>query len=50
LWNGDGDDRPLGLLEIKAAAAQHGDQFERHDNWARALLTCEHSYQVLQRS
>jgi hypothetical protein len=28
--------RPLALIEIKAAAAQHGDQFERYDCWARA--------------
>jgi hypothetical protein len=28
--------RPLALLEIKAAAAQHGDQFDRYDLWARA--------------
>ena len=27
---------PVALLEIKASAAQHGDQFERYDAWARA--------------
>ena len=26
---------PVALLEIKASAAQHGDQFERYDAWAR---------------
>jgi hypothetical protein len=26
----------VALLEIKASAAQHGDQFERYDAWARA--------------
>jgi hypothetical protein len=31
----DGD-RPLALVEIKAAAGQHGDQFGRYDSWARA--------------
>jgi hypothetical protein len=27
---------PVALLEIKGSAAQHGDQFERYDAWARA--------------
>lgn len=27
---------PVALLEIKASAAQHGDQFERYDAWAKA--------------
>jgi hypothetical protein len=27
---------PVALLEVKASAAQHGDQFERYDAWARA--------------
>lgn len=27
---------PVALLEIKASAAQHGDQFKRYDAWARA--------------
>jgi hypothetical protein len=31
----DGD-RPLALLEVKAAAGQHGDQFNRYDAWARS--------------
>ena len=31
----DGD-RPLALLEVKAAATQHGNQYSRYDEWARA--------------
>jgi hypothetical protein len=27
---------PVALLEIKASAAQHSDQFERYDAWAKA--------------
>lgn len=27
---------PIALLEIKASAAQHGDQFGRYDRWAKA--------------
>ena len=27
---------PVALLEVKASAAQHGDQFERYDAWAKA--------------
>ena len=30
--------RPLAVLEIKSAAAQHGDQYERYDLWARAQV------------
>lgn len=29
-------DTAIALLEIKASAAQHGDQFDRYDNWAKA--------------
>lgn len=32
------DGRPIALVEIKAAAAQHGDQFARYDRWARAQV------------
>jgi hypothetical protein len=35
VWDGS---QPLALLEIKAAAGQHGDQFDRYDLWARTQV------------
>jgi hypothetical protein len=32
------DSRPLALLEVKAEAAQHGDQYDRYDQWAQAQV------------
>jgi hypothetical protein len=29
------EDGPIALLEVKASAAQHGDQFDRYDAWAK---------------
>jgi hypothetical protein len=32
----DANGSPIALLEIKTSAAQHGDQFDRYDRWAKA--------------
>jgi hypothetical protein len=41
-----GESGPIALLEIKVSAAQHGNQFERYDNWARVQATEPKCYLV----
>src|ERR1039457_4107306 len=38
---------PVALLEVKASAAQHGDQFERYDAWARARTPPARCYLIV---
>lgn len=37
---------PVALLEVKASAAQHGNQFERYDAWAKAQTPPARCYLV----
>lgn len=41
-----GDSGALALLEIKVSAAEHGNQLERYDNWARVQATQPRCYLV----
>jgi hypothetical protein len=41
-----GESGPIALLEIKVSAAEHGNQFERYDNWARDQVAQPKCYLV----